>query len=123
MNWYLDAWKKYAVFSGRATRTEYWWFYLWNTVAALAFAAIDVFALGAGVSSVATLSGFYSLAVLLPSIAITARRLHDTGRSAWWMFVSLVPLVGTIALMVFLAQDSKVGSHFGESYTPQSKAA
>jgi uncharacterized membrane protein YhaH (DUF805 family) len=88
--------KKYADFEGRASRSEFWWFTLFIF---LASAAISI------VSSV--LSGLFSLAVLLPSIAAATRRLHDTNRSGWWQLIWLVPFVGWIVLVVFLAQEGK----------------
>ena len=88
--------KKYADFHGRASRPEFWWFTLFVF---LASAAISI------VSGV--LSGLFSLAVLLPSIAAATRRLHDTGRSGWWQLIGLIPLIGWIVLVVFLAQDGK----------------
>lgn len=108
MNWYIAALKNYVNFSGRARRKEYWFFVLFNTLISLGLGFIDGFAgtldpeTGMGV-----LSGIYSLAVLLPSIAVCFRRLHDTGRSAWWLFLFLIPLIGAIVLLVFFVQDSE----------------
>lgn len=62
------------------------------------------------------LGGIYSLAVLIPGIAVSVRRLHDTERSGWWLLIGLVPLIGAIVLLVFMVQDSKAGSNrFGEN--------
>ena len=106
MNWYLGCWKKFADFSGRARRQEYWMFVLFNFLVSVAVGVVDGI-LGAGGS----LSGLYSLAVLVPSLAVAARRLHDTDRSGWWMLIALIPLVGWIILLVFLCSDSKPGAN------------
>jgi uncharacterized membrane protein YhaH (DUF805 family) len=87
---------KYAVFEGRATRSEYWWFFLFIVVVGLAISMLS-----------ATLSGLFSLATVLPSIAAATRRLHDTNRSGWWQLIVLLPVVGLIVLIVFLAQEGK----------------
>jgi uncharacterized membrane protein YhaH (DUF805 family) len=87
---------KYADFTGRATRSEYWWFFLFVILVSTAASLVSH-----------VLSGLFSLATLLPSIAAAARRLHDTNRSGWWQLVCLVPVVGIIVLIVFLAQESR----------------
>ena len=84
---------KYADFNGRASRSEYWWFFLFII---LAGAVVSVFSDKMGMV-------FY-LATLLPSLAAATRRLHDTGRNGWWQLVVLIPLLGLIILLVFLAQ-------------------
>lgn len=110
MDWYLTALKKYAVFSGRARRKEYWYFVLFSFLISLAFSFIDGFlGLVAQDSGFGLFSGLYSLAVLIPGIAVAVRRLHDTGRSGWWLLITLVPIVGAIVLLVFLASESKPG--------------
>ncbi len=103
--------KKYAVFSGRARRREYWTFSLaW----ALAFGVLlsADFLLGTldVHRGIGWLSGLFSLATLLPVLSVTVRRLHDTGRSAWWLLLALVPALGLL-LLVFTAQDSQPGSN------------
>lgn len=87
---------KYAEFSGRASRSEYWWFVLFVILGTVAASVISD-----------KLSILFTLATLLPSTAAAARRLHDTNRSGWWQLVGFVPLVGLIALLVLLAQESK----------------
>ncbi|MBV9823574.1 MAG: DUF805 domain-containing protein [Actinobacteria bacterium] len=104
---------KYATFGGRARRSEYWWFVLFsaivNTVVSLLDAAIGNQVLGYLVL----------LALLLPSLAVGVRRLHDTGRSGWWLLIALIPLVGAIVLLVFALQDSQPGSNnYGPSPKP-----
>jgi len=118
MNWYTHVWKNYAVFSGRAGRAEYWHFYLWNTIISFVLAGVDVLLMLATGTGMGALSGLYMLAVLIPSLAVTTRRLHDTNRSGWWIWFSFVPLIGVITLLVFLAQESKPGA-----YGPSSEAA
>ncbi|HCW08726.1 MAG TPA: DUF805 domain-containing protein [Cytophagales bacterium] len=110
MNWYLEVLKKYAVFSGRARRKEYWYFFLFNIIISIVLAVIDAatgsFSPEAGMG---LLGGIYTLVVLIPGIAVLVRRLHDTERSGWWFLIALVPLIGAIVLLVFLVQDSKPG--------------
>ena len=115
MSWYLEVLKKYAVFSGRARRAEYWYFLLFNLIVVVVLSIIDA---AAGTNPL--LSGIYTLAVLLPSIGVAIRRLHDTGRSGWWILIALVPLVGAIVLLVFYVQDSSAGVN---EYGPNPKFA
>lgn len=112
MNWYVEVWKKFAVFGGRARRKEYWYFVLFNLIVSVILAFID----GATGSfdpeaGIGVLSGIYSLAALIPCIAVSVRRLHDTGRSGWWLLIALVPLIGGIVLLVFTVQDSEPGEN------------
>ncbi|HZX39236.1 MAG TPA: DUF805 domain-containing protein [Streptomyces sp.] len=102
MHWYLDVLKKYAVFSGRARRQEYWMFTLISAVISIALTIIDNVA---GTSPI--LGAVYSLVVLLPGLGVSIRRLHDTDRSGWWLLIALVPFVGVIILIVFLASEGK----------------
>lgn len=88
MHWYVDVLKKYAVFSGRARRQEFWMFTLFSVIISIVLAIIDN-AMGSIV-----LGLVYSLAVLLPSLGVAVRRLHDTGRSGWFVLFPLIPLVG-----------------------------
>ncbi|SRR3990167_4392471 len=107
MNWYLEVLKKYAVFTGRARRKEYWFFILFNIIVSIVLGFADgvmgTFSLDAGIG---LLGGLYSLAVLLPSIAVSVRRLHDIGRSGWWLLIALIPIIGAIVLIVFFVLDS-----------------
>ncbi len=106
VDWYLDGWKQYAVFSGRARRRAYWMFFLGNVVVGMVLGFIEGFAGGPGLAG-----GLYSLAVIIPSLAVSVRRLHDTDRSGWWLFLGLLPVIGTIVLLVFMVQDSQPGSN------------
>ena len=110
MNWYLGVLKKYAVFSGRARRMEFWMFTLINIIVSIILTCIDVFV------GTAVLGMLYSLAVLIPSLAVTARRLHDTDRSGWWILISFIPAIGLIVLLVFMVLESQPGSNrFGDN--------
>jgi uncharacterized membrane protein YhaH (DUF805 family) len=94
----------YAVFAGRARRSEYWWFTLFGLLASAAAAVLDVVAFP--YSTVQPLSTLLSLGLLLPSLAVGVRRLHDTGRSGWWMLIGLLPVLGMIVLIVLFCQKS-----------------
>lgn len=107
MEHFVDALKRYADFTGRATRTQYWMFVLFYVIAYIVLMTIDV-ALGINV-----LTMIYALALMVPHLAVTARRLHDTGRSGWWQLIALIPLIGGIVLLVFLATDSEPDNRFG----------
>jgi uncharacterized membrane protein YhaH (DUF805 family) len=115
MHWYLEGLKKYAVFSGRARRKAYWMFVLFNVIIAFALAFIEGLVGGPGVLGI-----LYSLAVLIPGIAVSVRRLHDTNRSGWWLLIGLIPLIGAIVLLVFAVQDSQPGAN---QYGPNPKVA
>ena len=88
--------KKYAEFTGRASRSEYWWFALFVVLAGTAAGIISHY-----------LSALFYLGTLLPSVAAATRRLHDTARSGWWQLIGLLPVIGWIVLIVFLAQEGK----------------
>lgn len=114
MDWYMGVLKKYVDFSGRARRTEFWMFTLFNIIVSIVLSVIDMM-LGFGL-----LGGIYALAVFLPSLAVGVRRLHDTNRSGWWLLIGLIPLIGFIVLIVFFVQDSQPGDN---EYGPNPKAA
>ena len=109
MEYFIGAIKQYATFSGRARRKEYWMFYLFYMIFYILLAIID------GILGTIFLSSIFILALLIPSISISARRLHDTGRSGWWQLIILIPLIGVIVLIVFLAQDSVDDNEYGIS--------
>lgn len=109
MEWYLKVLQNYVGFHGRARRKEYWMFVLVSVIVSIILSILESML---GMQSV--LTGIYSLAVLLPSLAVGVRRLHDTGRSGWWLLLSLIPLIGSIILIVFMCQDSQQnGNQYG----------
>lgn len=105
MNYFIAALKKYADFSGRARRKEYWMFALSAVIVSIALTIVDAF-IGFPI-----LSSLFSLGIIVPSLAVGVRRLHDTGRSAWWLLFAFVPLVGTITLLVFACLDGHQGEN------------
>lgn len=113
MEYFTDALKQYANFTGRATRKQYWMFILFYVIFYIAAVVVDAIL---GIMAVTTI---YILGLLVPSIAIAARRLHDTGRTGWWQLLLLIPLIGAIVLLVFLVQDSGPDNQHG----PNPKAA
>jgi uncharacterized membrane protein YhaH (DUF805 family) len=115
MSWFVEALKKYAVFSGRSRRKEYWYFVLFVVFISIVLSTIDgLFGTYHRESGAGLLSTMFSLAVLIPSIAVSVRRLHDIDRTGWWVLISLVPLVGWIVLLVFHVQDGTPGpNRFG----------
>jgi uncharacterized membrane protein YhaH (DUF805 family) len=112
VSWYLEVLKKYAVFSGRARRKEYWYFVLFNIIVAIVLSLIDLL-LGtfSSASNIGLLSGIYGLAVIIPTLAVTVRRLHDIDRTGWWILINLIPLIGTIVLLVFEVTPGMPGSN------------
>lgn len=119
MNWYLQALRQYAVFEGRARRKEYWFFALFNLIAIVLLAIVDE---QAGTFSeqaeIGLFSGLYLLAVFIPGLAVSVRRLHDIGRSGWWVLIGILPLLGGLVLLVFAALDSQPGAN---QYGPNPK--
>jgi uncharacterized membrane protein YhaH (DUF805 family) len=121
MSWFVEALKKYAVFSGRSRRKEYWYFVLFVVIINIVLNIIDSLigtydrSAGAGL-----LTSIFNLAVLIPSIAVSVRRLHDIDRTGWWVLIGLVPLIGWIVLLVFHVQDSTPGTN---RYGPNPKEA
>ena len=112
MNWYLHVLKNYATFSGRARRKEYWMFFLISALISIVLTLLDILLGTYSVEYEAGLfSGLYSLLILIPSIAVVVRRLHDTNRSGWWILISLIPLVGVLVLLVFMCLDSQPGKN------------
>jgi uncharacterized membrane protein YhaH (DUF805 family) len=129
MSWYLEVLRKYAQFSGRARRKEYWFFALFNVLVAVAITllSIGVVLLTVGRGDTASTLIFipvilYWFAILVPAIAVTVRRLHDTGRSGWWYFVAFVPFVGGFILLIFTLMEGTPGPNmYGSS--PKSEAS
>jgi uncharacterized membrane protein YhaH (DUF805 family) len=113
MNWYLEVWKKYATFTGRARRTEYWMFFLFNLIFSFGLGFMDGMLGLAHNGGSGPLSGVYSLAIFIPSIAVGIRRMHDTGKSGWWL---LFPFVN----LIYLATPGTVGPN---QYGPDPKVS
>jgi uncharacterized membrane protein YhaH (DUF805 family) len=120
MNYYKAVLKKYAEFKGRARRAEYWYFALFNIIFAIVAGIIDRI-IDPGVK----ISGYYgiiyilyALAVIVPSLAVVVRRLHDTGKSGWMILISLIPIVGAIWLLVLMIKKGDVGEN---KYGPDPK--
>ena len=112
MSWFLEVLKKYTVFSGRARRKEYWMFFLFYVIFAIAAIVLDnIF--GATISGVGY--GFiyllYILAIFLPALAVSVRRLHDVGKSGWFLFISLIPIIGGIWLLVLACTEGTSGEN------------
>ena len=107
MNWYLQVLKKYAVFSGRARRKEYWMFTLVSTIFSIIAMIIDNI-LGASIegTGLGIFNILYSLAVLTPSYVVLVRRLHDVGKSGWMILIGLIPIIGPILVLVLTVTDS-----------------
>lgn len=109
MDWYLKVLKHYVDFSGRARRKEYWMFVLFNILIAIGIGVIDSVMGWKNGWGIGRLGGLYNLFVLLPSIAVCARRLHDIGRSGWWQLIAFVPILGWIVLLVWTASEGAPG--------------
>ena len=109
MEWYLRVWQRYAEFTGRSRRMEYWMFTLINSLIIFILCAGVV---GFGVmkqpvigATSSLILGAYTIAALIPCLSVTVRRLHDIDKSGWWILISLVPIVGGITLLVFTVLD------------------
>ena len=120
MNWYLAVLKKYAEFSGRSRRKEYWMFFLFNVIILIVLSVLDSM-LGTvnAPYGIGMLTGLYVLATLVPNIAVTIRRLHDTDRSGWWILLGLIPVVGIVLLVFMFLEGTRGDNGFG----PDPKAA
>jgi uncharacterized membrane protein YhaH (DUF805 family) len=119
VHWYMKVLRQYSDFRGRARRTEYWIFTLVSVLISVALAFVDA-VLGLEAGGLGLLGVLYGLAVLLPSLAVGARRLHDTGRSGWWQLIQIVPVIGIIVLIVFLATDGHPGAN---TYGPDPRSS
>ncbi len=112
MNWYLTVLKKYAVFSGRARRKEYWMFFLFNMIFGIVAVILDnVFGTAIEGVGYGLFYFLYALAVLIPWLAVSVRRLHDVGKSGWMLFIVLIPIIGAIWLLVLMATNSNPGEN------------
>ena len=109
--WYFEVFKKYGLFKGRASRAEFWSFTAVH-LSIVFLVAFFAFELGANELSrdvYASVLGFYILGTIIPSLAVTVRRLHDSGRSGWWLMIRTVPMLGELILIVMLLQKSNDG--------------
>lgn len=113
VTWYVRVLEKYSVFGGRAPRIEFWMFELVDVCVMILLATLSVLS-----ARFMFLYSLYIFGTLLPRLAVSARRLHDTGRSGWWLLIGLIPFVGAIILLVFYAQPSQPGpNQFGRDPT------
>ena len=143
MNWYLKSLKSYAYFAGRACRRKFWFYTLTNTLVIIAINFAYAIALGIGANSmkhklphelppIQGVGAFalavvislafvvYMLGIIIPSIAVTTRRIHDTGRKSWWLLLAPIPVVGVVILLIFLLLGSNPADN---RYGPNPKAA
>ena len=119
MEWYIKCWKNYAVFQGRARRKEFWMFALFNWIICMALSMIgSLFVDSIGLAGQIPYY-IYAFAVLIPSIAVAVRRLHDVNKSGWWYFIILIPLIGAIWLLVLFCTEGDKGDN---QYGPNPKA-
>lgn len=119
MNYFTLAFKKYADFRTRSRRSEYWYFALFSTIVVLLLSFVDgILGFTSADGSTGVLSGLYSLFALIPSIALSVRRLHDVGKSGWWLLIAIIPIIGAIVLLVWALTDSGPGAN---KYGPNPK--
>lgn len=120
MEWYLKVLQQHYVdFGGRARRKEYWMFCLMNFFIVIGLTIASVVGVSAtGIESFSALPPLYNLAVLLPAIGVSVRRMHDIGKSGWWLLVGFVPLIGALVLLYFACLDSEPGNNM---YGPNPK--
>jgi len=115
MNWYLKVLKQYADFSGRARRKEYWMFTLFNVVILIPLYLIVVAGAALGSNGLVAIGAIlyigYAFAIIIPSLAVCVRRLHDIGKSGWYYLIGFIPLVGAIILIVWFCTDSQTGEN------------
>jgi uncharacterized membrane protein YhaH (DUF805 family) len=107
--------RQYATFSGRARRSEYWWFFLFTVVVSILTTVIDALVWGTKVEDNGPTTIITTVALLLPTLAVSVRRLHDVDHSGWFLLFGLVPIVGWIILLVVTVKDSGTDNRFGPS--------
>ena len=108
MNYYLKVLQNYTNFDGRARRKEFWLFIFFNMLTVIILSIFDDFLGTVDTKGVYGLFGsIYILVVFIPSIAVSIRRLHDTGRSGWWLLLNLIPLLGSLVVLIFFIQNSE----------------
>jgi uncharacterized membrane protein YhaH (DUF805 family) len=104
---------KYATFQGRAPRAEFWWFYLMQMIVNVVLTGLEA---STGTGTFSIISGLFSLAILIPNLAVSARRLHDIGRSGWWLLLAFLPIIGWIILLVW---DCTKGTSGANRFGPE----
>jgi len=118
MNYFFKAFNNYFNFKGRATRREFWMFFLIAAIIGIVLGLIDRFVLGINSSSFFTkgiMEGVFALFIAIPYLSLIVRRLHDTGRSGLWMLVVIIPIAGQIWLVIMLAQKGQIEENkYGE---------
>ncbi|RPD49638.1 DUF805 domain-containing protein [Hymenobacter sediminis] len=119
MNYFLHVLRNYAVFQGRARRKEYWMFVLFNIIFAVAILMVDGAIMATGLLSFSPLYILYTLAIIVPSLSVVVRRLHDQNKTGWWFLIGFVPVVGGIWLLVLLCTEGTAGPN---QYGPDPKA-
>jgi len=116
MSWYLTVIKKYVVFSGRARRKEFWTFVLFNFLFFIVAAILDnLLGLASKEYYLGPIYSLYALFIIIPYLAVAVRRLHDIGKSGWWIFIKLIPIIGAIWLLILLFTEGNKGpNEYGE---------
>ena len=122
MNWFIESLKKYAVFGGRSRRAEYWYFVLFSALIGIALGLIegmlaggDGIAVPPGMFPMDNLSTIYTLAILIPSISVATRRLHDVDKSGWWQLLHFILFIGSIVILIWMLKPGTTGSNrFGD---------
>ena len=109
MEYFIDAFKNFSDFSGRARRKQYWMFFLIYSIIYVGLVLIDTFL------NTVWLTTIFTIILIIPSLSITARRLHDTGRTGWWQLIYFIPAIGIIVMLIFLCQDSHEENAYGIS--------
>jgi uncharacterized membrane protein YhaH (DUF805 family) len=112
IDWAVLPMKKYAQFSGRAPRAEYWWFYLGTIVASIPVAILDKV-----LGDTGALSGIFNLAILLPWLGVTVRRLHDTDRTGWWLLLLFIPFLAAGVMVGFLAAQARLNGTASDPFS------
>ena len=119
MKWFVKCMKQYADFGGRARRTEFWMFVLFNIIFSVVASLIDrAIGFKIGAIQMGIIGLIYSLAVLIPALAVSVRRLHDIGKSGWMILINLIPFIGWIWFIVLMVKDSQPGEN---QYGPNPK--
>jgi uncharacterized membrane protein YhaH (DUF805 family) len=112
LGYWAGCYRKYATFTGRARRAEYWWYTLFNAIIYIVLITVGILVSNAGQNTavLGALVGIYIVAVLLPTLAVTCRRLHDAGLSGWWQLLGFIPL-GGIAVFIMTLLESNPGTN------------